>query len=51
VGLATVADQLVREFDPISMARMLTAAVRMPDELIAYVLWLLDTTLRNDRDQ
>jgi hypothetical protein len=43
--------QLVREFDPISHARVLTAAEQMPDERIAYVLWLLDPTLRNDRDQ
>jgi hypothetical protein len=43
--------QLVREFDPISHARVLTAAERMPDERTAYVLWLLDPTLRNDRDQ
>jgi hypothetical protein len=43
--------QLVREFDPISHARVLTAADRMPDERTAYVLWLLDTTVRNERDQ
>lgn len=41
--------QLVREFDPISHARVLTAAERMPDERTAYVLWLLDPTLRNER--
>jgi hypothetical protein len=30
--------QLVREFDPISHARVLAAAERMPDERAAYVL-------------
>ena len=43
--------QLVREFDPISHARVQLAAERMPDERTAYVLWLLDPTLRNERDQ
>lgn len=43
--------QLVREFDPISQARVLAAAERMPDERAAYVLWLLDPSVRNDRDQ
>jgi hypothetical protein len=43
--------QLVREFDPISLTRVLSAADRMPDERIAYVLWLLDPTLRTERDQ
>ena len=43
--------QLVREFDPVSLARVLTAAERMPDERTAYVLWLLDPTVRNERDQ
>jgi hypothetical protein len=43
--------QLVREFDPISLTRVLSAADRMAEERIAYVLWLLDHTLRNERDQ
>lgn len=43
--------QLVREFDPTSHARVLTAAERMQDERTAYVLWLLDPSVRNDRDQ
>ena len=35
----------------ISHARVQLAAERMPDERTAYVLWLLDPTLRNERDQ
>lgn len=43
--------QLVREFDPLTLSRVLGAAARMPTERIAYALWLLDSTLRNERDQ
>jgi hypothetical protein len=43
--------QLVREFDPISLVRVLEAAERMPEERMGYVLWLLDSTLRNERDR
>lgn len=43
--------QLVREFDPISLARVLRASGCMADERFAYVLWLLDPALRTERDQ
>jgi len=42
---------LVSELDPISHARVLTAAERMPDERAAYVVWLLDPMVRTDRDK
>jgi hypothetical protein len=43
--------QLVREFDPLNLARIRAAAERMPDERVGYALWLLDASVRTERDR
>lgn len=43
--------QLVREFDPMTLARVQAAAARMNPDRAGYTLWLLDRSVRTARDQ